>query len=159
MRLASIMSLDDRAEAATFEVEPTLAEHVHGYWRLSVVNPPARLRVLPDGHVDLVFEAERRQAYVMAQLALPAGALSPGWAPLEAVLGERGRALAERVADAPTTLLRVGVVETFLFARLAPRDLRIERALSTTIDASDGRVSVAELRAHRPGPSCAKASH
>ncbi len=172
MRLVSIISLDDRAETATFGVDPALAEHVHGYWRLSVVNPPARLRVVPDGHVDLVFDAERREAYVagprdtpleveharatellgvtlspgsaMALLALEAGALSPGWSPLESVLGERGRALAERVADAPTALLRVSVVETFLLARLAPKDRRLERALSV-IDASDGRVAVAEL--------------
>ncbi|HET9933153.1 MAG TPA: helix-turn-helix domain-containing protein [Polyangiaceae bacterium] len=172
MRLVSIIALDDRAKTESFGVDSALAQHVYGYWRLSVVDPPARLRVVPDGHVDLVFDPELREAYVagprdtpleveharatdllgatlspgsaMALLSIEGRALSPDWTPLDAVLGELGRALAERVADAPSTLLRVSVIETFLLARLAPKDLRLERALSV-IDSSEGRVAVAEL--------------
>lgn len=172
MQLVSIIPLDDRAEFESFEVDVALREHVQAYWSLRVHLPPSKLRVVPDGHIDLVFDLLNGVAHVAgprdaplevehgsathlfgvtlspgsttALLGITASSLPPDWMRLDALLGERSRALAERLQAAPSMLLRVSMLETFLLARLASRDPRVKRALSA-ITASGGRIGISDL--------------
>jgi AraC-like DNA-binding protein len=168
----SVIPLDDRALLTTYQVDPRLAEHVQSFWTLRVEAPPARLRVIPDGHVDLVFDVLEGKAYLAgprdtplevvherptelfgvtlmpgaatATLGISAAALSLDWSPLESVVGPWASVLGQRLRAASTPLLRLGVIEAFLLGRLSRLDPRVTRALCAIVDAK-GQVGVAAL--------------
>jgi len=168
----SVIPLDDRALLATYQVDPRLAQHVRGYWTLRVEAPPARLRVIPDGQVDLVFDVLAGKAMLggprdtplevvhehptellgvtllpgsaPAMLGVSAAALPSNWSPLEGVVGAAASVLGQRVQAASTTSVRLGVLEAFLLGRLCTRDERVERAVGAIVDTS-GQIGMAEL--------------
>jgi AraC-like DNA-binding protein len=168
----SVIALNDRAHLEAFSVDARLAAHVRTYWTLRVEQPPAKLRIVPDGQVDLVFDLLRGEAHVGgarqapfdvvherpmsllgvsllpgaagALLGVVAGELSADWRPLSDVVGAVAGVLAERLASAASPCVRLGLLEAFLLARLGNTDARVERAL-LAIDASQGSIDVARL--------------
>jgi AraC-like DNA-binding protein len=171
-RTTSVIALDDRAVLAVYSVDSRLADRVNAYWTLSVEAPPARVRVIPDGQVDLVFDLDRGEAHIggapnaafevthdrpthllgatflpgaaAALLDAPAGSLTTAWQPLAAVLGPVAGAVAHHVASAPDLDTRLAVVETFLLRRLRQTDPRVDRAVRA-IEASGGQLDVERL--------------
>ena len=168
----SVIALNDRAHLEAFSVDERLAAHVRTYWTLRVDLPPAKLRIVPDGQVDLVFDLLRGEAHVAGAreapfevihdqptsllgvsllpgsasslLGVPAGALSAEWAPLSDTLGPIATALVERLQSAASPSVRLGLIEAFLLARLGNKDARVKRALRA-IDASQGTIDIARL--------------
>jgi len=174
-RTTSVIALDDRAEITAYAVDPRLAGDVSTYWSLTVVVPPARIRVVPDGQVDLVFDLDSGAAHVGGAREQPMEAvherptrllgvtLVPGaaatflgvavstldsdWQPLSSVIGPVATQLGQRLCETPSGTARLGVLETFLLARLdrmGSGDARVRRALQE-IDDTNGRIDIAEL--------------
>jgi AraC-like DNA-binding protein len=171
-RVTSVLALDDRASIAGHPVDERLVEHVRAYWTLDIDDPPARLRVIPDGQVDLVFDLDHAEALVSGAvpdpfeavherathllgatlvpgaaasvLGVKVGALQAGWQPLASVVGPSADVLGHKLKDASGLVERLALVETFLLARLGRTDGRVARALEA-IDASDGGVTIADL--------------
>lgn len=172
MTPVSVLPLDDRAQLAAHVPDARLQEHVRSYWTLVVDEPPAKLRVVPDGHVDLVFDLTRAQAFVAGPrsepldvehdrpthllgvtllpgaatsvLGVPLDALPVDWHPLERVIGPVALAVAARLQQAASSTVRWGLVDAFLLARLGRGDERVERALRAITD-SRGQIGIAEL--------------
>jgi AraC-like DNA-binding protein len=168
----SVIALNDRAHLEAFSVDQRLAAHVRSYWTLRVDQPPARLRIVPDGQVDLVFDLLRGEAHVggarqapfeviheqqtsllgvsllpgaaSSLLDVAAGQLCADWQPLSSAVGPVAGVLVERLREAASACLRLGVVEAFLLARLGHKDARVERALRA-IDESRGSIDIARL--------------
>ncbi len=172
----SALALDDRAILAVYAVAPQLGGFVHAYWTLSVETPPARVRIIPDGQVDIVFDVDRAEGHVggapnaafevtherpthllgatllpgaaAAFLDVPAGSLTVDWQPLTAIIGPMANELEQRVAGAPDLIARLATLETFLLSRLRRTDARVDRAVRA-IEESDGCVGIERL-----GPAC-----
>jgi AraC-like DNA-binding protein len=170
--VVSVIALDDRAQLAAYAVDARLADHVRSYWSLRVAEPPAKLRIVPDGHVDLVFDLLHVEAHVSGArdapfdvlherptnllginllpgaviplLGLSTAALPAGWRPLSELVGPIARVLAEQLAGAVSIQARLALIEAFLLARLGNKDARVERALSV-INASRGQIDIAGL--------------
>lgn len=171
-RLTSALALDNRAQFASYPVDERLASHVAGYWTLSVEEPPARLRVVPDGRIDLVFDLDLAEAHVGGAidepfdavherpthllgatllpgaaaplLGIAVGALPAGWQPLAGLVGPAAGVLARRLGEAPSLIARLALIETFLMARLGRTDERVERAVRA-IDEQAGSVEIEGL--------------
>jgi methylphosphotriester-DNA--protein-cysteine methyltransferase len=172
----SVLALDNRAIFAVYEVAPQLGGFVHAYWTLSVETPPARVRIIPDGQIDLVFDVDRAEAHVggapnaafevtherpthllgatllpgaaAAFLDIPAGSLTVDWQPLAAVMGPTASELEQRLARAPDRIARLATLEAFLLSRLRQTDVRVDRAVRA-IEETEGRVGIERL-----GRSC-----
>jgi AraC-like DNA-binding protein len=168
----SVIALNDRAHLEAFSVDERLSGHVRSYWTLRVEQPPAKLRIVPDGQIDLVFDLLRGEAHVggvreapfevthehptellgvsllpgasSSLLGVAAGSLSVDWRPLSDALGPVSKVLVERLQSAESSSVRLGVIETFLLARLGHKDARVERALRA-IDDSRGSIDIARL--------------
>jgi AraC-like DNA-binding protein len=171
-RTISVLALDDRAVLAIYPVDPQLAGLVGAYWTLSIDNPPSRVRIIPDGQVDLIFDVDRAEAHVggtpnaafevtherpthllgvtllpgaaAAFLDPPAGSLTIDWQPLAGVIGPVGTELPRRVAGAHDLATRLATVEIFLLSRLRHTDARVDRAVRA-IEQSGGRVDIQRL--------------
>src|SRR4051812_12427149 len=119
--VTSAIALDDRASLAAHAVDERLSEYVRTYWTLNVEEPPALVRVIPDGQVDLVFDLDSHAAHVAGTcdksfeavherpthllgvsllpgaaasfLDVPVAALDESWQPLESIIGPVARAL------------------------------------------------------------------
>jgi hypothetical protein len=63
---------DDGLRVTMHAPAPALRAHVDGYWSLAVERPPAQVRVVPDGLVDVVFDLVARQVYVTGPRDQPA---------------------------------------------------------------------------------------
>lgn len=173
--ITSVIALDDRATLAAYAVDRRLAEDVRGYWSLTVLDPPARIRVVPDGQVDLVFDLDSGAAHLggtreepveivharpmrllgatlvpgaaAAFFGIPVSELSADWQPLSSVIGLVAEQLASRLCAADGESARLGLLESFLLARLERverPDARVRRALQE-IDESDGSIDMARL--------------
>ena len=142
------------------------------YWTLRVEQPPAKLRIVPDGQVDLVFDLLGGEAHVggareapfevihdratsllgvsllpgsaSSLLGVAAGALSVDWRPLSEAVGPVACVLVESLQSAESVSVRLGLLEAFLLARLGQKDARVERALRA-IDDSHGSIDIARL--------------
>ena len=171
----SVLPLAGAIELSSHPIDERLADRVLAYWSLGVERPPARVRVIPDGLVDLVFDLDTAEAHVAGVardpfeathvrvthllgvalrpgaaaplLGVPVGALDTGWQPLAALVGEVATALAARLRDLPGIEPRLALLESFLLARLGGVDPRVTRALDA-IAASDGDIGVARLGRH-----------
>jgi len=161
---------------------PRLASHVERYWTLEVLEPPASVRLVPDGLVDLVFElgpkvtawvagprrlpvvytharstvllgASIRAASAPAVLGVRADALPAEWGPLTAVLGAGADALSEAIAREAALPGRLAVLEVFLAARLAAAAVDQRVARAVSeIVSADGVVELSAI-ARRAGAS------
>jgi hypothetical protein len=49
-RVTSVLPLDACAETASYPVDERIADRVVGYWTMTVREPPARIRIVGDGH-------------------------------------------------------------------------------------------------------------
>jgi AraC-like DNA-binding protein len=175
LRYTSVIALDQRAAISAYAVDPRLAGDVGAYWSLTVTDPPAHIRVVPDGQVDLVFDLNSGAANVSgareqpteivhegptrllgaslvpgaaaAFLGIAVSTLSRDWQPLAKVIGPVASQLAHKLCESESDGARLGVLESFLLARLdrvGLGDARIRRALQE-IDDTDGRIDIAEL--------------
>jgi len=175
LRYTSVIALDRRAAISAYAVDPRLAGDVGAYWSLTVMEPPAHIRVVPDGQVDLVFDLNSGAAHLSGALEQPmeivhdgptrllGASLLPGaaaaflgvavptlshdWQPLSNVIGPVASQLARRLCEAESDSARLGVLESFLLARLdrvGSGDARIRHALQE-IDDTDGRIDITEL--------------
>lgn len=171
-RPISVLALDDHALLAAHPVDPQLVGLVCSYWTLTVDDPPSRVRIIPDGQIDLVFDLDSKEAHVggaadvafevtherpthllgatllpgaaAAFLDVPAGALTVEWQPLTAVVGPVADALVRRVSDGRDLAAQIATLETFLLSRLRSRDGRVDRAVRA-IEQSGGRVDIQRL--------------
>ena len=173
--ITSVIALDDRAKLATHAVDARLAEDVRCYWSLTIAEPPGRIRVVPDGQVDLVFDLDsgdshiggtREQSIVVAHeratrllgvtllpgaaaafFGIPVSGLSADWQPLSSVIGAVAGQLASRLCAAGSMSVQLGLLEGFLLARLGRLEPRDPRVRRALlhIDDSHGRVDVARL--------------
>ena len=171
----SVIALDGRAQIGAYPVDARLAGDVRAYWSLTVVEPPARIRVVPDGQVDVVFDLDSGQAHfggardapleavherptrllgatllpgtAAAFLGVPASVLGSDWQPLENVMGPVAQQLASRLCAAESLAARLVLLETFLLARLVRSRTTDARVRRALheIDASHGRIDVARL--------------
>jgi AraC-like DNA-binding protein len=173
--ITSVIALDDRASLAAHAVDRRLADDVRCYWSLTVSEPPARIRVVPDGQVDLVFDLDSGEAHLggtreepmevvheratrllgvtllpgaaAAFFGVPVSALSADWQPLSSVIGAVAEQLASRLCESESSTARLALLEAFLLARLE----RVEppdarvRRALREIDDSDGRIDMARL--------------
>ena len=170
-RVTPVLALEGAIVMETHAPDERIAALVSGYWTMRLDEPPGRLRIVPDGRVDLVFDLLAGVAHVSgvradafevvhaiptrllgvtllpgvapALLGLPIDALGPEWRPLATVLGPAADALAVEVRDAEDAR-RVALLEAFLLARLGPVDGRVERAVRTIAEA-DGHVDIAHV--------------
>jgi AraC-like DNA-binding protein/ketosteroid isomerase-like protein len=170
--VTSVLALDAGAETVSHRVDERLTPHVSSYWTLTVVTPPVRVRVIPDGCVDLVFDLDLAEALVAGVsehpfegvherptrllgvsllpgvaaplLDTPLTALGPRWQPLGSVIGPIAGTLARALHDARDMELQIALVEAFLLARLGRVDVRVERALSAIAE-TDGREAIDSL--------------
>jgi AraC-like DNA-binding protein len=174
-RITSVIALDDRATLMAHAVDPRLQGDVRSYWSVTIVEPPARMRVVPDGQIDLVFDLDSAEAHIggaretpievvheratrllgatllpgaaAAFLGIPASALSCDWQPLSSVIGAVAGQLASRLRSSESESARLGLLEAFLLARLE----RVAppdarvRRALREIDDSDGRIDMAQL--------------
>ena len=178
--ITSVLPLDDRTQLRTHAVNPRLADKVSVYWTTTVVRPPARLRIIPDGQVDLVFDLDSGEGHLSGiftdpfevtherplrllgatllpgaaatLLEIAVGDLAAEWQPLAEQLGLVGDALAQRIREAATLDAQIALIESFLLARLGQIDRRVDRALRA-ITESHGRVEAGRL------PRASGASH
>jgi AraC-like DNA-binding protein len=175
----SVIPLDDRAQIAAYPVDGRLAGIIASYWTLHVEVAPARVRVIPDGCVDLVFDLDRAEAHVSGVVLAPFEAthdrptrllgatlrpgaapsllgrgvrdLPAGWQPLEAALGPAARALAGQLREAGDVSQAIALLETFFLARLGRTDARVDAAVHA-IASTEGRVGIGGL-ARKSGAS------
>ena len=170
-RMISVIALVGEAKFDWWEADSRLADKVDGYWTLHVETPSVELRIVPDGRVDIIFDLERRRAFLAGPNERPfdvrheqttrllGAAMSPefaaatfgveltkigAWSALEASLGRFALELIERIASARAGPAQVATLETFLLARAGVADLRVSRAIAE-IRRSQGRVGVAAL--------------
>ncbi len=173
--ITSVIALDDRARLAAYAVDRRLQADVRSYWSVIVVEPPARVRVVPDGQIDLVFDLDSGEAHVggvreepmevvhqratrlfgvtllpgaaAAFLGIPVSTLDRDWQPLSGVIGAVAGELASRLCGAESVSARLGLLEAFLLARLE----RVQppdarvRRALREIDDSDGRIDIERL--------------
>src|SRR6202012_3738616 len=52
--VTSVLALEGAVSMATYPADARIATQVSGYWTMRLDDPPARLRIVPDGRVDLV---------------------------------------------------------------------------------------------------------
>jgi AraC-like DNA-binding protein len=169
--VTSVLALEGTVSMATYAADARIAAQVSGYWTMRLDEPPARLRIVPDGRVDLVFDLLAGVAHVSgvradafevehtiptrllgvtllpgvapALLGVAIADLGPEWRPLATVLGPAADALAAQLRDAEDAQ-RIALLESFLMARLGRVDERIERAVRAIADA-DGDVDIARI--------------
>jgi AraC-like DNA-binding protein len=67
----SVIPLDDRARIAAYPVDGRLDGTIASYWSLQVEVAPARVRVVPDGCIDLVFDLDRAEAHISGVVLSP----------------------------------------------------------------------------------------
>lgn len=154
---------------------PELRDRVEAFWTLSCQHGGARLRVIPDGRIDLVFDLDTREAFVSGPrreplevlhdrptrllgvtlsveaaailLDVDIGSLESGWRGLETLLGPLAGRVADAVADASSVEAKLSVLETLVMARVGAPDSRVSRAVAE-IARSGGAVAIAELSRH-----------
>ncbi len=171
-RVVSVLPLEGGVELDAYSVDERLSSHVASYWTLTVTRAPARVRVIPDGCVDLVFDLDRAQAQVGGVVDAPfeavhdratrllgatllpgAGApllgssvaeLAVAWQELSGVIGPIADTLALELTQPQSTLERIARVETFLLARLGRIDTRVDHAVRA-ITIADGRVDIDQV--------------
>jgi AraC-like DNA-binding protein len=171
-RLTSVLALEGEAKFAGHAVDARLEGAVEGYWTFLVETPPVRLRVIPDGRIDLIFDLAAREGFIAGPNARPfdvehlrpvrlmGATLSPeaataflgteigsarsGWRPLNSALGPLAVELAERIAAARSTEAGIAVLETLLIARIGAADSRVSRARAQ-IERAAGRVDMSEI--------------
>lgn len=174
-RITSVIALDDRATLVAHAVDRRLEGDVRSFWSVTVADPPARIRVVPDGQIDLVFDLDSGEAHIggvreepievvhdratrllgatllpgaaAAFLGIPISALSGDWQPLSSVIGAVAGQLASRLRAADSASARIGLLEAFLLARLERVDRPDARVRRALreIDDSDGRIDMAQL--------------
>jgi AraC-like DNA-binding protein len=168
----SILALEGEAKFIGYEADARLAGAVEGYWTCFVESPPVRLRVIPDGRIDLIFDLTSRVGFVAGPNPLPfdvehlravqllGATLSPeaaaaflgaeigstgtGWRPLESSLGSLAVELSHRLRAARGAEAKIAALETTLLARIGGADRRVSRALAE-IKQSGGRIGVTAL--------------
>jgi AraC-like DNA-binding protein len=167
----SVVALEGEAKFIGHEADARFAGAVEGYWLFLVEKPPVRLRVIPDGRIDLIFDLDTREGFVagpnpkpidvehLRPVRLLGATLSPeaaatflgaeigstgtGWRPLQSTLGPLAVELSERIA-AGSPEAGIAALETILLARIGGADRRVSRALAK-IKQSGGRLDVAAL--------------
>jgi AraC-like DNA-binding protein len=168
-RITSVLTLDDGADSTTYPVDERLREQVSAYWSLIVREPPARVRIIPDACVDIVFDLDTEEAHLCGVVEEPVEAvhdrptrlvgvtLLPGaaaalldvalselrktWQPLGEVMGPIAEAIAQRVRAASSLGEQIAVLESFLLARLGRSESRVDKALRAAWEA-DGDITV-----------------
>jgi AraC-like DNA-binding protein len=152
-------------------VAPALAGAVECLWTVTTGGPEPAWLVLPDGCLDIVYWAEGglravgtmtvaqraslpgsgavmglrfRPGHAARALGVAATELTDGWAPLDALWGRRGRALAERLANS-----RPAECVALLQASLRPAEAPegVQRAIAA-LAASGGTADLDTLARH-----------
>ena len=167
--------LPDAGLRVTLHPPPALlSAHVETYWSLLVERPPAVVRVVPDGMVDVVFDLRARAVYVngprdqpatfthqrpaellgvslrpgtsLALLGVSAASLSLEWRPLSDAIGPVADELARLVFAADGLPARLSILDGFLLARIfaTAAEPRVRQAVAEIVD-SDGAVDVEAL--------------
>jgi methylphosphotriester-DNA--protein-cysteine methyltransferase len=118
-----------------------------GAWTAEVFGPKTRALLVHDRARSQKLAVRLRPGAAARWLGIPAHALADAAAPLEAFWGGAARALAARLADAPSRAARRARLEATLLARAARLDAPppLAAAAVARIHASAGRIGVRAL--------------
>jgi len=146
-----------------FAPAPALAPFVECFWSVTTATAEPAWLVLPDGCLDIVFwpqgglravgamtTAQRasipaggavvgvrfRPGMARCFLRAPAGELTDGWAPLDALWGTHGRELCERLGNADSARERMALLAGGLRSPEGGRD-GVARAVAAMVVAAD----------------------
>ena len=171
-KITSILAIQGAAKVMGHDPDARLEGAVEGYWTFEVEMPPVKLRVIPDGRIDLIFDLTSRESFVAgpnlkpfdvehlrpvhllgatlspeaagAFLGAEIGSRGTGWRPLVSAIGPLAFELSDRIAAARGDKAKIAALETILLARIGGGDRRVSRALAE-IKHRRGRIDVATL--------------